>query len=183
MKRTYQWKGLFYDSREECTVTALDSGIQIESMITGQYKDVAYGVTYRIRADRTWVPLTLELTQTCNGKTKTLHAFHEKSGWLINRKPHPEFESCSHIDISVTPLTNTFPINNLNLESGNSQQVNVLYIDVLNDDIRATRQQYMKKSATIYNFQTVPNDFEADIHVDSDGFVILYPELFERIPF
>lgn len=85
------------------------------------------------------------------------------------------------IDIALTPLTNSLPINRLTLAKNKAHITEVVYIDILEGTIRTAFQQYTKKSECVYNFQNVLNDFEATILVDKEGFVVHYPQLFERI--
>lgn len=59
------------------------------------------------------------------------------------------------------------------------QQIQVLYIDLLEGRIVPVRQYY-KRLGPIYPYMNIPNDFEADIRVDDAGFVIDYPTLFGR---
>ncbi len=175
------WKSAFYHSKEVCSIEILPKGNVIQSVITGKYNRVDYTVSYTIQTSTDWKVVGFNLQYSLGEKNHTIHALHQPKGWLINQQLHKEFQNCIDIDITLTPFTNTLPINRLKLPLNKSQQIEVLYVDVLNNDIRVAKQQYTKKSLTEYNFQNVPNDFEADIAVDKEGFVVHYPELFERI--
>lgn len=121
------------------------------------------------------------MTYTLNGIKYSVSASRSNRDWIVNGQVRPDLKNCTDIDISITPFTNSLPINRLRLDLNKPQPIEVLYIDVPENSIRASRQRYTRKSGTVYNFQTIPNDFEADIIVDNDGFVVHYPQLFERV--
>ena len=92
-----------------------------------------------------------------------------------------ECKGCIDIDISLTPFTNSLPINRLQLQVNEVQYIKVLYIDILGRTIRSVVQQYTKISDHKYQYENVPNDFEAVITVDEWGIVTEYPGLFVRL--
>jgi hypothetical protein len=105
---------------------------------------------------------------------------NENGQWTDSRgKLYPEFDGCRFIDITVTPLTNSLPINGLHMTEGESAEFDLLYVDVLNNEIRKDRQKYTKMPGSIFHFENDEGRFSADIEVDGDGFVTYYPGLFE----
>lgn len=103
-----------------------------------------------------------------------------KGNWIVNGKGDKNFDGCIDIDIPLTPLTNTLPINRLNISPDQEQQIRVIYCDLLQGKFTAVNQKYIRRSDSIYHYQNVPNDFEAEIEVDAHGLVIDYPQLFVR---
>lgn len=93
----------------------------------------------------------------------------------------PLFRNFDFIDISLTPFTNTLPINHLNFIAHQKKTIEVMYVDIFKGSIEAVKQKYSKNSDLIYHYENLPKDFEADLDVDDSGFVNLYPTLFERI--
>lgn len=180
MKRLLQWESSYYNSTELCSVEFSTSEIAIKSNITGQYDGTQFTADYNIRATSAWRTYSFDIRYTFNDKHYTIEAIHQNDRWLVNGELREEFKNCIDIDITLTPLTNSLPINRLVMKNNKPQQITVFYVDVLENTIRPVHQQYTKKSQTEYNFQNVPNDFEADITVDKNGFVTHYPGLFER---
>ena len=89
-------------------------------------------------------------------------------------------KGCMDLDIPLTPFTNTLPIRRLKLSPGRSQEVKVIYCDLLKQEIKPVCQRYTCLSNSEYHYENVPNDFEATILVDEFGLVIDYPYLFVR---
>lgn len=46
---------------------------------------------------------------------------------------------------------------------------------------KTVNQKYKRLSNNKYKYENIPNDFEAVILVDQEGFIIDYPGLFKRI--
>ncbi len=182
MKHQLRWQGLIYNSIEECTIEESGEGIQVSSFIKGNYEGLVFSVQYTIRINPAWETLKAVINSVINGKERSLMAEGDgKGNWLLNGKPAPQFNGCIDIDIPLTPFTNTLPIRRLKMASQVKQRIIVLYLDVLEQTEAALMQQYQRLSANEYHYQNVPNDFEAVIRVDENGFVLNYPVLFKRM--
>jgi hypothetical protein len=87
------------------------------------------------------------------------------------------------VDFTATPFTNTLPIRRLDWQVGTSHAIQVVYIVHPGFQIYPAAQTYtclaISSSEARYHFKM--DDFEQEITVDQDGFVIDYPELFERV--
>lgn len=179
MKSVLHWKGIEYDSLENCEVTPAQEGVDIRSVISGKYGKDIYEVEYHIRTNSRWETIFFEVKSRINDKHDVLRYEGDGRGnWKSNGKPATEFKDCIDIDIPLTPFTNTLPINRLKLKEGASAQIKVIYIDLLENRVHAVHQKYTRLSKTEYHYENVPNDFEAIITVDKSGFVIHYPALF-----
>lgn len=106
--------------------------------------------------------------------------------WVNHRNaPQPVFQGFSDVDISITPLTNTLAIRRLNLQVGESRDINVVYFEAPSLEPKPTRQRYSclgkYSDGELYRFQSLDTGFTADISVDTDGLVLEYPGLFKRV--
>lgn len=176
------WKGIYYEFFETCVVNFYENEFLVHSIIEGnQAMDVR--CEYEIKTTPAWKVVSFEIENSFNKISHHISGSHTGTGWIINNRLHEEFKNCVDIDITLTPFTNSLPINRLDLAVDKPQKIEVVYLDVLKNNIRVAHQQYTKKSETNYNFQNIPNDFEANIITDNKGFVVHYPELFERIEY
>lgn len=179
--KTLIWKGILYQSLEYFNVQSDDKGYNVESRIIGSYKDKIYTVDYRMFIDKNWIVQNFLIESEVNKVKITLEGKRLQNQWTINNVVNPEFNHFKFIDISLTPFTNTLPINNLNLPENSSQKIDVIYIDILNQHIRPVQQQYTRTTSDQYLYENIENDFKAEVSVDESGLVISYPELFEKI--
>jgi hypothetical protein len=181
MQKNILWTGIEYYSLENCVLTITDSGSEVNSSIIGTYANELYKIEYRVRTNRHWETISLEIRSQLYNAIETIDLRKEgKESWSINGRPDQKFNGCIDIDISLTPFTNTLPINRLNLSAKEEEQIKVLYVDVLGRKMRPVRQKYTRLSRTDYKFENVPNDFESAISVDELGLVVNYPRLFKR---
>src|SRR3954451_4677982 len=182
MQTNLLWTGREYYSLENCFVKTTIKGIEINSIIIGKYNSKIYRVEYEIKTNKKWETVFVEVKSINGNKVKHLRFENDgKGNWYENGKQADLFKGCVDIDIALTPFTNTLPINRLALSSGMEQQIQVIYFDVLKHRVKRVPQKYIRLSDTEYRYENVPNDFEAKIKVDEQGFVVDYPPLFERI--
>jgi hypothetical protein len=181
MQTNLLWSGLEYHSLENCLVTTTETGTLINSVIVGSYEGKIYRIEYRIETNELWETVFFEVkSQHSNQLDYFTYQSDGKGKWMSKGKPAPQFEGCIDIDIPLTPFTNSLPINRLKLNQQEVGQIQVIYLDLLERQIKPVRQQYRRLSDTTYRYQNVPNDFEAVISVDELGLVMNYPQLFVR---
>ena len=175
------WTGREYYSLENCLINTTATGSTITSTIIGKYGAKIYQVDYIIKTNQRWEATSLQLTyQHSDCKEHFLLEGDGKGNWRMNGKEEDQFRGCIDVDIAVTPFTNTLPINRLQLQEGKSHEIQVIYIDVLEQQMRPVHQQYTHVADKIYHYENIPNDFEANIIVDEHGLVVDYPALFVR---
>lgn len=175
------WDSQYYRTRETLSFEVSENGYQVRSIIEVENGDNFGKATFQITISEQWEVLRFDVVSTLAGNVFEVHGIRNNGkGWIVNGKPMPEFEDCIDIDILPTPFTNTLPIRRLDFDTRNNHIISVLYIDLIEKAVSRKRQVYTKLSDSRYRFETVPKDFETTIEVDSDGFVIDYPDLFVR---
>ena len=181
MQKNILWTGIEYYSLENCILTITDKGSEIRSSIIGTYANALYKIDYRISINRHWEATFFEIKSQLYNTVEIIDFRKEEKGnWYVNGLPDERFTGCIDIDISLTPFTNTLPINRLRLSEKEDEQIKVLYVDVLGRKMMPVLQKYTRLSSTDYKFENVPNDFESVISVDDLGLVVDYPGLFKR---
>lgn len=181
MQTNLLWAGREYHSIENCLVDTTNKGSEITSTIIGHYDNKIYQVEYRIKTNHNWETVFFEINSRHSNRIQSLLFEGDgKGNWTSNNKQASQFKGCIDIDIPLTPFTNTLPINRLKLIQDQEQEIQVIYLDLLEEQIKPVRQKYKRLSNTEYHYENVPNDFEANIQVDESGFVIDYPMLFVR---
>jgi hypothetical protein len=93
----------------------------------------------------------------------------------------PDFSGAFDVDLSITLLTNTFPIRRLKLAVGGSAEIIAAYIAFPGLTISPDRQRYTRLSPDLYRYESLDSDFVREITVDQPGLVITYPGLFHRV--
>lgn len=175
------WTGREYYSLENCLVNFTTENIEISSTIVGYYQNKLYLAEYFIKTNNNWETFFVNIKYRINNIENKIQLEKDSNGnWLLNNDKEDKFKNCIDVDISITPFTNTLPINRLQLSQNTEQQIKVVYINIFEQEIKPVEQIYQRLSDTKYLYKNVPNDFEAEIEVDESGFVVDYPYLFVR---
>ena len=183
MQKSILWEGVANDTEEHCSVNFLDTGIMIRSEVEGWVDTVPVYAEYVIKLDLEWKVREFEIGFHVSDHQHAFHLICDAAGNWEDKsgKKFPEFTGCNFIDITLTPFTNSLPINNLRMATGESREFDLIYIDVLEAQLRPDRQKYTKLDNNTYRFENDGGNFTAEITVDDDGFVTDYPELFTML--
>lgn len=179
--KTLIWKGIAYQSLEYFNLKENNENYIVESRIIGSYKKQIYNVSYNLTIDKNWTIQEFNIESEVNTVKNRLIGKKLQNNWEINNAIDPGFKDFIFIDISLTPFTNTLPINHSHIPKGGSQEIKVIYIDVLNNIIKPAPQLYTRISEDQYRYENLLSDFKADILVDENGLVVNYPGLFEKM--
>jgi hypothetical protein len=179
MSRILRWRDASGRGLEHLALTMAGSRIEARSVVISAEHDRAW--TYRIACDAKWHALSLSLIEV-DGDARLELESDGHGTWTSRGRPVPAFKGAIDLDLTITPFTNTLPIRRLGLEIGQTADIVTAYVDFPDLALFPNPQRYTRLSATIYHFEAIDSDFEQDITVDSDGFVVDYPTLFARAP-
>ncbi|UCA61628.1 putative glycolipid-binding domain-containing protein [Chryseobacterium rhizoplanae] len=179
--KTLIWQGIAFQSLEYFSLTENDKGQVVTSKIIGCYENKIYTVDYQLTIDPDWNIQEFTIDSEINTIKNRLTGKKRQDEWEINNVISPDFKNFNFIDISLTPFTNTLPINNLKLTENDAQDIKVIYIDVLNNLVKPVTQQYTRIAPYTYHYDNLQTDFKSDILVDGNGLVVNYPQLFDKI--
>ncbi len=179
--KTLIWQGITFQSLEYFKLTENGKSFIVDSKIIGSYESKMYTVDYHLIIDLSWKIQEFIINSEINTVINKLTGRKIQHEWEINDTIHSDFKGFSFIDISLTPFTNTLPINNLKLNEGDSQEIKVIYIDILNNLVKPVTQQYTRTAPHTYHYNNLQTDFKSDILVDESGLVVNYPGLFDKI--
>lgn len=179
MARWRDWSG---KGIEHLVLREDPDGIVAEAAILSTTDGEDLAVRYRILLDNSWRVRKAEIGQV--GDSHTLELASDGVGnWGDGSvAAMPQLEGAIDIDISITPFTNTLPIRRLRLQTGQSEDILAVYVQLPGFNVTTDRQRYTCLEINRrYRYQSLDSDFTRDIEVDSDGLVVTYPGLFRRV--
>lgn len=181
MQTTICWTGQDYHSSEICSVASVAGGHEINGVIDGHFESAPFQTRYFITTNTRWETTSFDIKSMVAGKPFQLNFVRNEKGlWTKDGIQADEFTGCVDIDISVTPFTNTLPINRLYLAKKERRRIAVLYIDIEKQQTRRVDQFYTRLSDTVYKYENASNNFKAVITVDDAGLVLAYRDHFLR---
>jgi hypothetical protein len=181
MQATIIWKGLYYHSMENCVVASSDFGNEISSTILGYHERQAFQVDYHIRTNKNWEIKFASVRTRLNDVADTTVLEVKNGECFLNGEKNAAFAGFVFIDISLTPFTNTLPINCLQLKRKERQVIQVIYFDILGKETKPAKQVYTRLSANRYLYENFDGSFSAAITTNERGLVTRYPQLFKMI--
>jgi hypothetical protein len=176
--RWHDWSG---KGIEHLVVGEGSDEIIAEAAILGATGDEAFAVRYRILCEKSWRVRNVEIGQIGSGNVVEL-ASDGAGNWVDGSgAPLPQLAGAIDIDISITPFTNTLPIRRLRLQTGQSEEILVVYVQLPGLAVTTDRQRYTCLEPNRYRYDSLDSKFTRDIEVDGHGLVVTYPGLFRRV--
>jgi hypothetical protein len=178
--RTLRWQSWDGTGLEHCTIRSDGLEFLAEGVVIMPREDGA-ALRYALRFDGAW--RTQSVSVAVLGREESITLTMDGQGmWQRDGAPMPALNYALAPDISASPITNTFAIKRLNLAQGESADIETAYFDLPDLSIHADPQRYTcMEAGRIYRYQSRDSDFEREIEVDHDGFVVTYPGLFRRL--
>jgi hypothetical protein len=176
---TFIWYATDYHTTEKFSLSVSGTPVA-KGLIIGEADGQAVHVEYEVHVDAHWQVSQVIVKKNdslfLNVSRKNDGSWHDSQGQHLGR-----FNDCIDIDISLTPFTNTLPIKRLGLQHQQSAEITVLYIDVIGEDVYPAPQRYTRLGDHHYHFETLDQEFHADLVTDDDGWVVYYSGLWERV--
>lgn len=175
------WENLESFGCEFARISQRSSAIHVESTVIFFNGNSPVQIDYFIDTDNLWATKKV-LVQTKKGKNLEINATGTGKWFDQHGKELEELRGAIDVDLSVTPFSNSLPVNRYDWELNQRREFEMVYIDIPQFKLHKMKQTYTfierKKGIRIFKYQS-PN-FEAFISFDESGFVIDYPELFSR---
>ncbi len=177
--RTLRWRSLAWNGLEHLDVSErADAVVAQGGVAIGERDDHLYGVRYRVELGPDWTFRSLDLQRT-DGASLCLRS-DGRGGWERNGREAPDLSGCVDIDLSGSPFTNTLPMRRHAFAASTPARFRMAWIPLDTLAPFVDEQVYARLGPTSFRYQSADGSFERVIETDADGFVTLYPGLFER---
>lgn len=161
---------------------AREGGLLLGSgKVTYEEGNVLFYANYALELDEQWRTRKLKKEASGAGELEIL-SDGEGRWFLPDGKEIGELNGAIDVDLSVTPFTNSLPINRHEWEPGQKRNFEMVYVDVPHLRLYKVLQTYtfLEQKGGMRIFAYHCRDFESVVYVDTAGFVIEYPDLFIR---
>lgn len=110
------------------------------------------------------------------------HEFTRDGGWQLDGKPAPELDDLVHLDFGFTPSTNFQQLRHAGLAVGEEAEISAAWFDIGEGSLTRLPQRYRRIAEDRYWYSSPMGGYEAVLEIAANGFVRLYPELWEMQP-
>jgi uncharacterized protein len=175
MRRFLAWRGLDEWRAEGCRVERDESGLRAVGVQLGSTYQLDYGLETGPELITRRFVVTVKDADGERGIL--LERSEDDGGWTANGTPLPDMEGALDVDLALSPLTNYMPAARL----GDEPRDHVMaWVDVPSLQVHRSPQRYEPVGPGRVRFVGLDDGFTADLDLDSDGFVLYYPQLAAR---
>jgi uncharacterized protein len=178
------WRSLDDEGFEHVRIDDRHPGWTVfDSMFVRVHEGAVKRGGYTLIVDKAWNTLELRImVEGAPGEMMAQHVLASGDGrWTDANERHiPSLDGVRDVDIQWSPLTNTLPVNRLRMSPGDEHDITVAYFSLPDLGIKPVRQHYTSAGNGIVRYASETRDFERDLTVDDQGFVLEYPDLFSR---
>ncbi|MFV9682358.1 putative glycolipid-binding domain-containing protein [Pseudomonas sp. NY15367] len=142
MQQTLVWKPRHTPGVETLRLSQDANGIHAASHLIQVIKGNSIVANYLIDCDARWRFRRLWLKVDNHGQRNLCLQRDLRGNWLLNGEPRPELQRCQHVMLSASPFTHTPLLQRSTLETGQSDETMVAYIDLLSLKVEPRQQHY-----------------------------------------
>jgi len=162
-----------------------NDGVVADGMVIGVAEGRPFRAAYEVRCDIGWRVRVVRVGAPVS-ELPAVDQLSDGGNWtMYDGRLVPELEGCMDVDISVTPFTNTLPIQKLGLAPTESPEVSVAYVEGTELQSWPESQRYTclepSNRDALYRFRSLDGGgFTADLPGDANGLVPDYLEMLRR---
>lgn len=187
--RSVLWRMTDDVGLEHATFAILDDVITIEGTVVTSHENQPLTVTYRVECDGEWRTRNAIAVATLSEVRYWRLAQVSTRGqgrWLQTtldgeRLPVFPWNGCYDIDLGFSPVTNTIVIRRLDLDVGQSAEVDAAWVRYPDFELRRLPQRYTRTADQSYRYESVDSGFQAELEVDDLGLVVRYGRHWVRL--
>lgn len=170
------WNGTDEWRAEVCEVALTEGGVAATGAQLGA-APTPYRAAYELEARGNWVTRRLRVEV---GGVGSLELRHDGKGAWAGVDNAAELEGALDCDLAFSPLTNTMPIRRHRLhEEPGAVEFAMAWVSLPDLEVHRSQQRYEHLEPGRVRFSS--GDFVADLEVDADGLVVVYPGLARRV--
>jgi hypothetical protein len=177
MLRLAVWEGVDEWRAEAARIELRPDGVRA----TGTQIGAGYRLDYELEAPDGWVTRRLRVSVTTPTTERDLLLEHDGAGgWLKDGADAPALAGALDCDLGFSPLTNLMPVRRHALhEREGEAEIVVAWVSVpdLTVDSSAQRYEHVRPGVVRFADLGLHKGFTAELELDGDGLVELYPEL------
>ena len=176
------WRRTDIEGLERAELVIQPEGVSATSTVICLYAG-GFRLDHRWQLDSEWRAQSVTIERWNRQSRGTLRLERAGTGWRVDGKLRPDLEGAEELDLSVTPLCNTFPIRRLIKSTAESLVLDTASIDGSALTVARSRQRYDRQGPRRFRYVDLglSSGFEADLVVDAAGLVVRYEHLFERV--
>ncbi|AOE87317.1 putative glycolipid-binding domain-containing protein [Pseudomonas sp. TCU-HL1] len=184
MQQTLVWKPLTTPGVESLHLSMDEQGIHASSHLIQNRHGQSIAVTYVLDSDPRWRFRHLWLKVENHGQRSLRLDRDIRGRWLLNGQHRRDLDPCQLVMLSGTPFTHTPALQRCGLATGQSEQLQVAYIDLpsLRVEARQLRYYCLRQQAQQSLYRCEAEGRKAvELTVDGQSLLLEAPGLYQRM--
>lgn len=174
------WRGLFFEGHESCRLFSSGDEWHLEGTAVFSHEQHPCRLSYYIVCDEAWHTRSAQVEGWLGDDGIDLQIRADLNGhWWLDEVEQPQVLGCIDIDLNFSPSTNLIPIRRLGLAVGEAGEVHAAWLRFPSFKLERLSQQYRRLDENTYRYESAGGQFVAELKVNSAGFVIEYPSLWQ----
>ncbi len=171
------WRRLDLPGHDTCRIWAEGDRVGLDGTAVWLDASGPAHLSYFVTCDESWITRSARVQGRVGGRDLTLSIHRNVSGaWTMAGEELPEFHGLREIDLGFTPATNTLPIRRMRQQRREAEDVAAVWLDPSDWSLKRLAQHYAR-TQDAWTYASPRHDFQAELRVDSDGFVTDCPDL------
>jgi hypothetical protein len=173
---TIIWRRLDRPGHEVAELLVGDGGARLTGVALVADHGRPCRLEYEIDCDAAWRTRRARVHGHLGGEPVSLDIVHgPEHDWQVNGVPIAELRDCVDVDLEFSPSTNLLPIRRLKLAVGAQALARAAWVRFPALVLEPLEQTYTRLAANLYRYATADGEFEREMTVNEDGFVLEYP--------
>ena len=140
------------------------------------------GLRYRVDLAADYGTVRAAVDGHRSGKPVHHTIARQGSAWALDGEAIAGLEDLVHIDFGFTPATNLQQLRHAGLAIGEEAEIAAVWFDIGEPTLVRLRQRYRRIAENRYWYSSPTAGYEAVLELAPNGFVRLYPDLWEMEP-
>ena len=180
--RTVLWRDDESNMVEYCALKDTGQGFRFEGVMVTAREGGPLRVAYQIVCDGQGLTRSVEVDAAGGlGDHRISLAVDGQRNWYCRGRELPDCRGFSDVDLGFSPSTNSLPIRRLKLNTGESHTLGVTWVRFPEFDVVAFPQRYTRTGPHQYLFESLIDDFKAELLVDDQGIVQQYGQFWKAV--
>ncbi len=180
--RSLLWESQLSRGQEYFSLFSTDYGYLLRGSVIALEASPTL-TSYQIECDKSWVTKHVNVQKESDGKTNRLTlTVDDKQTWFNGESIVPFARGLFDVDLEFSPSTNTLHIRRMNLKTGESREVNAVWIRTQDLKLEPIMQTYTKINDRHYGYIHPASGLKTILEVDELGLVVRYGDLWHRLP-
>lgn len=184
MQQHLTWKPWSNPGVENLRLSQDAGGIHASSHLIQNIRGHSIAATYILNCDPRWRFRRLWLQVDNHGQRSLTLDRDIRGRWFLDGEPRHDLDACQQVMLSASPFTHTPLLQRCALETGQSAELHVAWIDLLSLRVEARQQRYQRLrqngDQVLYRCEAEGKP-ACELAVDGDGLVVEAGNQYQRV--